>query len=74
MSKAKIKANLTLSDTEIRLKGIAALNKVLGASAALRFLTLLHREPTDYVEVSQQLYEGQTVDEIFIRATKQWRG
>lgn len=74
MSKAKSKANLRLSDTEIRVQGIAALNKVLGTSATLRFLTLLHREPTDYVEVSQQLYEGQTVDEIFIRAKKQWRG
>ena len=74
MSKAKSKANLRLSDTEIRVQGIAALNKVLGTSAALRFLTLLHRESTDYVEVSQQLYEGQTVDEIFIRAKKQWRG
>ena len=73
MSKAKIKINL-MSDTEIRVKGIAALNKVLGTSAALRFLTLLHREPTDYVEVSQQLYDGQTVDEIMARAKQQWRG
>ena len=73
MSNAKVKAPL-MSDTEIRVKGIVALNKVLGTSAALRFLTLLHREPTDYVAVSQQLYEKQTVDEIFARAEKQWRG
>ncbi|MGO9014347.1 MAG: hypothetical protein ACLQF0_05140 [Dissulfurispiraceae bacterium] len=59
-----------MNDTEIKLKGIDALNKTLGASAALRFLNLLHREPTDYVEISRRLYEGQTIDEIFKRAKK----
>jgi len=59
-----------MDDTEIKFKGIEALNKSLGATAALRFLTLLHREPTDYVEISKRLYEGQTIDEIFKRAKK----
>jgi hypothetical protein len=62
-----------MDDTEIRICGIEALNKVLGPVAALRFLTLLHRESTDYVEVSRRLYEGQTIDEIFGRAKKQWK-
>ncbi|KFD40838.1 hypothetical protein HX99_05460 [Peptococcaceae bacterium SCADC1_2_3] len=62
-----------MDDTEIRISGIEALNKVLGPAAALRFLTLLHREPTDYVEISRRLYEGQTIDEIFGRAKKQWK-
>ena len=60
----------SLNDTEIKLRGIDALNKTLGASAALRFLNLLHREPTDYVEIPRRLYEGQTIDEIFKRAEK----
>lgn len=64
----------TMDDTEIKFKGIEALNKVLGPSAALRFLTLLHREPTDYVEISRRLYEGQTIDEIFKRAKKALEG
>jgi hypothetical protein len=55
-------------DTEIRFKGIEALNKALGPSAALRFLTLLHRDRTDYVEISRRLYQDQSVDEIFERA------
>jgi len=63
-----------MDDTEIRINGIEALNKALGPAGALRFLTLLHREPTDYVEISRRLYEGQTVDEIFDRAKKQWKG
>lgn len=69
-----IKKRKRMSDSEIRVKGIEALNKALGPSAALRFLTLLHCEPTDYVEISRSLYEGQTVEEIFDRAKKQWKG
>jgi hypothetical protein len=69
MRKAKI-----MNDTEIRMSGIDALNRALGPAAALRFLSLLHREPTDYVEISQRLYGGQTIDEIFDRAKKQWKG
>lgn len=62
-----------MDDTEIRLSGIMALNKALGPATALRFLTLLHREPTDYVEISRRLYKGVTIEEIFERAKKQWR-
>lgn len=65
--------NPGLDDNSIRLTGIAALNKALGHAGALRFLALVHREPTDYVEVSRKLYEGQTVDEILDRARVQWR-
>lgn len=59
-----------MDDTEIRIKGIEALNRALGPSAALKFLTLFHNEPTDYVEISRRLYKGQTIDEIFDRAKK----
>lgn len=62
-----------IDDTEIKLKGIETLNKTLGPAAALRFLTLLHHEATDYVEVSKRLYKGQTIDEIFGRAKKHWK-
>ena len=68
MEKAKI-----MDDTEIRVSGIEALNKALGPTAAFRFLTLLHREPTDYVEISRRLYEAQTMEEIFERARKHWK-
>jgi hypothetical protein len=60
-------------DTEIKIKGIEALNKALGPSAALRFLTMVHNETTDYVEISHRLYEGQTIDEIFERARANWK-
>jgi len=67
MEKAK-----RMDDTEIRVRGIEALNKALGPVDALRFLSLINREPTDYVEVSRRLYKGQTIDEIFERAGKHW--
>jgi hypothetical protein len=62
-----------MDDAEVRLKGIEVLNKNLGASAALRFLTLLQHAPTDYVRISKRLYEGQSVDEIFKRARRFWK-
>ncbi len=68
-----MEATRIMDDTEIRITGIQALNEALGPAAALRFLTLLHREPTDYVEISRRLYEGQTVEDIFGRAEKQWK-
>jgi hypothetical protein len=48
--------------------------KAMDEAEALRFLALFHREPTDYVEISKKLYEGQTVEEIFRRAKENWRG
>lgn len=63
----------TLGEAEIKLKGIEALNKTLGPSAALRFLTLLHRDSTDYVKISRRLYKEQTIDEIYKRAKKHWK-
>jgi hypothetical protein len=62
-----------MSDAELRVVGIEALNRALGPAAALRFLTLLHREPTDYVEISRRLYETQSIDEIFERAKERWK-
>jgi len=63
-----------MDEAEIKLKGIEALNKTLGPSTALRFLTLLHRDSTDYVKISRRLYKGQTIDKIFERAKKHWKG
>jgi len=59
-----------MNDADLRLSGIDALNRALGISGALRFLTLINRDPTDYVQISRHLYRGQTVDEIFERARK----
>ena len=65
-------ASHAMTDSELRVSGIEALNRALGPSGALRFLGMIHRDPTDYVEVSRRIYQGQTVDEIFARAKEQW--
>ena len=62
-----------MDDAELRLNGIEALNKALGPAMALKFLSLLHREKTDYVKISRKLYEGQTIDEIFNRVESNWK-
>ena len=61
-----------MNDTELRISGIEALYKALGPTATLRFLSLVQHEPTDYVEISRRIYEGQTIDEIFERAKQHW--
>ena len=67
-------AALTVNGTELWIKGIEALNRDLGPMLVLRFLSLICRESTDYVDVSRRLYAGQSIDGIFDRAEKQWRG
>ena len=63
-----------MDDSEIRIKGMEALYKSLGAAGALKFLSLLHQEPTNYVDVSKRLYREQTIDDIFARAGQNWQG
>jgi len=60
-----------MDDAEIRAKGLDALYKDLGPARAHKFLAMFHREPTDYVEISRRLYEGQSIEEIFDRAKKE---
>jgi len=64
----------TISDNQLRLKALLALKKELGIADTLRFLGLVHQNPTDYVEISHQLYAGQQLDEIFARAKQNWQG
>jgi hypothetical protein len=61
------------TENEIKLRGIKALHMSLGPADALKFLTYMHREPTDYVKVSRDLYKGQSLDEIFQRAESNWK-
>ena len=64
--------NDLINDTELTLRGIEALTQSLGIAATLRFLALLHGEETDYVEISRNLYQEQTLDEIFDRVKRNY--
>ncbi len=46
------------TDTEIRTEGLRVLASSLGTIEAERFVTLLLREPFDYTEWRQHLWEG----------------
>jgi hypothetical protein len=63
----------TMNDAQLRIKAFAALKKELGMADTLRFLALIYQNPTDYVGISRQLYEGQQLDEVFSRAKQNWK-
>lgn len=64
----------TLNDAQLRVKALTTLKQELGMAATLRFLSLINQNPTDYVEISRQIYKGQELDEIFSRAKQNWNG
>jgi hypothetical protein len=61
-----------MNDTEFLISAMQTLYKSLGVSAAVRFLALLQQGSTDYVDISNKIYENQTIEEIFSRAKKNW--
>ncbi len=63
----------SMNDAKIRVRGIRALHQELGVAATLKFLALVHQSPTDYVQISRQIDEGQQLDEIFARARQNWK-
>jgi hypothetical protein len=70
---ARMASQTVFDDAKIRLSGIDALNRALGHVRALRFMTLIQGEPTDYVQISRRLYKNQTVAQIFERAKSTWK-
>ena len=58
----------TISDTEIRIRGVEALVDALGEVQAERFVTLMLREPFDYTTWQRQLWTDVGVEELSQRA------
>ena len=56
------------SDTAIREKGFKVLNKYMGETDAVRFLSQISAEKKDYLKIQQKLFQGMSVDEIYDRA------
>jgi hypothetical protein len=55
---------LTITDSELRHKGVSVLLDSLGDVEAERFITLLLREPFDYTIWRQPLFEDRELGEI----------
>lgn len=58
-----------MTDTEIRVKGVAALSASLGSVEAERFISLIQREPFDYTRWQQNLFDDLSVKELISAAT-----
>ena len=59
------------SDTLIRHDGMLALRERLGLVDAEKFIALVRREPFDYTEWQQTLWQDKSVDELFTLAMQQ---
>ncbi len=53
-----------MTDTEIKLVGVRALTDALGEVNAEKFISLVMREPFDYTEWQQDLWEDRSTEEI----------
>ena len=58
-----------MNEAILKNKGMEILIEKLGNVEAERFISLIIKEPFDYTKWQTSLYEGQSVDEIFDRAT-----
>lgn len=47
-----------MTDTEIKFKAIQILNTSLGTVETERFIALMNKEPFDYTEWQETLFEG----------------
>jgi hypothetical protein len=60
----------TITDTEVKQKGLGALLEALGEVDAERFIMLLNRDPFDYTLWQRNIFENMDVGEISSRAMK----
>jgi len=58
----------TISDTEVKQKGLGALLEALGEVDAERFITLLNRDPFDYTLWQRNIFENMDIKQISSKA------
>ena len=58
------------TDTVLKCKGLDILTEALGLVEAERFISLILREPFDYTEWQQDLYNGVSLDEFCCNVKK----
>ena len=62
----------TITDTELKLRGIEALIAALGVVQAERFVSLILREPFDYTQWQRDLWPDKSLEEISGLAMGNW--
>ncbi len=63
----------TITDTELKLRGIEALIAALGVVQAERFVSLILREPFDYTQWQRDLWPDKSLEEISGLAMENWK-
>jgi hypothetical protein len=63
-----------LTENALKEKAFDVLNKALGIAETHRFLTMLHKESTNYVALSRKLFKGKTRKELFNLGKRVWKG
>jgi len=61
-----------ITDSELRTKGAEVLLNGLGLIEAERFVASLLREPFDYSQWSQGLFQGKSVEDLYEEAKKHY--
>ncbi len=61
----------TITDTEVKVKGMESLIAALGEVHAEKFISLILREPFNYTEWQRDLWNDRSVEEISQMAMKQ---
>ncbi len=54
----------TITDNEVKIKGMEALVAALGEVQAEKFISLIIREPFNYTEWQRDLWEDRSVEEV----------
>lgn len=60
----------TITDSEIKQRGLGALIAALGEVDAERFIMLINREPFDYTKWQKNIFPNLSVEELSILAMK----
>ena len=61
------------TDTVLRQEGMRILSDNLGLVEAERFISLIIREPFDYIEWQRNLYNDVSIEELCEKANNFWK-
>lgn len=61
-----------ITDSEIKMQGMALLTKGLGIVEAERFISLIQREPFDYTKWRKEQWNEESVDTLFSQAESEF--
>ena len=59
---------ISITDTEVKQKGLGALIDALGEVDAERFITLLNRDPFDYTQWQRTIFDNTSVGQVSTQA------